>query len=138
MGPPFKNHIAPLLKPFVDKLITRFRRLARFTSTSQKDSSFLILNRHEVRRNLDVNDIAPVAVRRKVIHEQVVCVIHEEVKRVYHLPVVTYEWHLDRLLHNLAQCRFCLRLFLEQFNLHLLFTLFQEELGLSQHLFTFL
>ena len=76
--------------------------------------------------------------RREVVHEQIVRVVYEEVKCVNHLSVVSYKRHFDRLLNYLRYGLFSLLLFLQEFNLHLFLTFFEEELGLSDDLFTFL
>ena len=87
--PPLKDHVTSLLQSLVDELIARLCSLAGLSSSRQEDPSFLILHTHEVRRNLDVDDIRPVGMAGEVVHEQVVCVIHKEMKSVNHLSVVS-------------------------------------------------
>ena len=55
--PPLKDHVTPLLQPLVDELIARLGGLAGLSSSRQEDPSFFVLHTHEVRRNLDVDDV---------------------------------------------------------------------------------
>ena len=74
--------------------------------------------------------------RAEVVHEQIMCIVDKEVKGVHHLSVVSNQWHLDCLFHNLRYGLFCTLLFLQQFNLHLLLRFFQQKFGFSNDLFT--
>ena len=76
--------------------------------------------------------------RREVIHEQVVSVVHKEVQCVYHLSIIAYQRHLDSLLNHLSYGLLGLLLLLQELNLHLLFALLEKEFGLSDNLFTLL
>jgi len=75
-------------------------------------------------------------VRTEVVHEQIVCVVDKEVKGVNHFSVVSNQWHLDCLLHDLRYGLFCALLFLQELNLHLLLRFFQQKFGFSNDLFT--
>ena len=111
--PPLKDHVTPLLQPLVDELIARLCGLAGLSSSRQEDPSFFVLHTHEVRRNLDVDDVGPVGMAGEVVHEQVVCVIHKEVKSVNHFSVVSNQWHLDGLFNHFCYRLLCLLLLLE-------------------------
>ena len=134
MGSPLEDHVPSLLQPLIYELIATLRCLAWLTAARQEYPALLILNRHEVGRDLYVDDVAAVRMRAEVVHEQVVCVVHEEMQCVNHLSVVAHQGHLDRLLNHLRNCLLGSLLFLEQLNLHLLLGLFQQKLGFSDHL----
>ena len=55
-----KDHIASLLKPFIDKLVAALGRLARFPASRQEDSAFFVFDRHEVGGDFDVDNIGSV------------------------------------------------------------------------------
>ena len=74
----------------------------------------------------------------EVVHEEVVRIVHKEVKGVYHLSVIANQGHLNRLLDNFRYILLRSLLFLKQFNLHLLFGLFYQELCFSYYLLTLL
>ena len=63
--------------------------------------------------------------RPKIIHEEVVSIVDEEVQGIQHLLVVAYQRHLQVLVHNLAKLRLGFVLFMDQLNLSLLVRLFQ-------------
>lgn len=64
-------------------------------------------------------------------------IVDEEVQCVHHLSVVAYQGHLDRLLHHLRNGLLGPLLLLKQLNLHLFLRLFQQKLGLPNHLLRF-
>ena len=128
VSPSFKDHVPSLLKSFINKLITWFSRFTRLSSSRKEDSSFFILNRHEVRRYLNVDDVGSVWVSREVVHEEIVRIVHKEMKRVNHFSIVANKRHFNSLFNNFGDISLSLRLFLQQLNLHLLLTFFQQEL----------
>ena len=138
MGPSLEYHISTLLKPLIDELITRFRGFAGLTAPSQKDSALLIFDGHEVRRYLDVHDVRAVRMRAEVVHEEVVCVVDKEVESVHHFAIVADQRHLDSLFDHLRYSLLRSLLLLQQLDLHLLFRLFEQKLGLADHLLTLL
>ena len=138
MSPSLKDHVSPLLQTLVNELIARLGGFARLTTSRQEYPALLVLNRHKVCRYLYVDDIRSIGVSTEIVHEQVVRVVDEEMECVDHFSVVAYQWHLDRLLDYFRYCLLGPLLFLEQLNLHLLLRLFEEELGLSNDLLTFL
>lgn len=132
---PFEYHVAPLHQPFIQELITGFRGFPRLAATRQEYPSFLVLDRHEVCRDLDVHNVTAVAVRLKVVQEQIVRVVYEEVQCVEHFPIVANQWHLDAVLDEFVQLLPSLLLLLQQFNLHLLVGFPEQERGFSAALF---
>ena len=138
MSPPLEDHISPLFEPLVNELIAGLGCLSGFAASSQENAALLVLNGHEVGGDLDVYDVAAVRVGAEVVHEQVVGVVDEEVEGVDHLTVVADQGHLYGLLHDLGDGLLGPLLLLQQLNLHLLFGLFKEELGLADHLLALL
>ena len=62
--------------------------------------------------------------RREIIHKQVMRVVHEEMQCVHHFSIVADEWHFNGLLDDLGNGGLGFGFFLQEFNLHLLLTLF--------------
>lgn len=112
MRSPFKKHVPPLNKSFLNEFVATLRGLSRFTSTGQKDSTFLIFNRHEVGRYLYVHDVRPVRVRPEIVHKQIVSIVNEEVKSVEHFFVVADERHFQILVYHFFEFRFCFIFFM--------------------------
>ena len=138
MSPSLKDHVSPLLQSLVDELIAGLRGLTRLTAASQEYSTFFILDGHEIGRYLYVNHVRAIRMSAEIVHEQVVRIVDKEVKSVNHLAVVADQGHLYRLLHNLGYGLLGSLLLLKQLDLHLLFGLFQEELGLPDDLLALL
>jgi len=136
--PSLEDHITPLLKPLIDKLITALCSLSRLASTGQEDPPFLVLDGHEVCRDLYVDHVGAIGMSAEVVHKEVVRVVDEEMKCIDHFPVVSDEGHLDRLFHNLGDSGLSFRLLLEQLHLHLLLALLEKEFSLTEHLLAFL
>ena len=103
MCAPLEQHVSSLDQALLDKFVAGLGRLARFTTTRKEDAAFFVLNRHEVRRNLDVDDIGPVAMRAEIVHVEVMSVVDEEVQGVQHLFVITDQRHLQVLVYDLLQ-----------------------------------
>jgi hypothetical protein len=101
MSSSFKKHISPLNESFLDKFIAKLCRFSWFTSTSQEYASFLVLNRHEICRDLNVDNIRPIAVGPEIVHKQIVSIVYEEVKSVEHIPVVFENGHLECRFNDL-------------------------------------
>jgi hypothetical protein len=103
MGSSFKEHVSSLNQSLLHKFIAILCGFAWLSSSSKEYSAFLIFHRHEIRRNLDVYYIRPVGMRSEIVHEEVVGIVDEEVKSVYHLFVVTHQRHFKVLIHYLTQ-----------------------------------
>ena len=138
MSPSLKYHVASLLKSLIDELVARFGRFPRLATASQENPPLFILNRHEVGRDLDVDNVGPVRVRAEVVHEQVVRIVDEEMKSIHHFAVVADERHFNRLLDDFRDCLLRSLLLLQELDLHLLFGFLEEELGLADDLLTLL
>lgn len=95
-----KDHIASLLKPFIDKLVAALGRLSRLPASRQEDSAFFVFDRHEVGGDFDVDNIGSVWMGAEVVHEEVVGVVDKEMQSVNHFSVVTYQGHFDGLFHD--------------------------------------
>lgn len=102
VGTPLKEHVTTLHEPLLYELVAKLGGLARLAAASEEDATLLILHRHEVRRDFDVHYVRAVAVRSEVVHEKVVRIVDEEVKRVEHVPVVFQHGHLQSGLDRLA------------------------------------
>ena len=72
--------------------------------------------------------------RPKIVHEQVVSVVHEEMKCVKHFLVVADQGHLEILVDNLAELRLRLVFLMDKLDLPLLVRLFQQEVGVPDDL----
>ena len=72
----------------------------------------------------------------EVVHEQVVCVVNEEVESVDVAPLVVEVLHLYGLLNQLLDLLLCSLLILYQLHTLLLLLLLQEVSGFFQHLLT--
>lgn len=130
----FEDHVPPLFKTLIDELVAALGGLAGLAATREEYATFFVLDGHEVCWDLDVDDVGAVGVRAKVVHEQVVRVVDEKVERVNHLAVVADQWHFYGLFHYLCDRLLRSLLLLQQLDLHLLFGLFEQELGLADHL----
>ena len=102
MCPSLKDHITTLLQPLIYELIATFCRFSRFTSACQEDPALLVLDRHEVGWNLDIDNVGSVGVRAEVVHEQIVRIVDKEMQSVNHFSIVAYQRHLYCLLHDLG------------------------------------
>ena len=120
MGTPLKDHVSPLLEPLIDELIAALCGFAWLAATGQEDTAFLVLDGHEIGWYLDVDDVGAIAMRAKVVHEQVVRVVDKEVESIDHLTVVPNQWHLYRLVDHLLNRRLRSLLLLQEFHRHLL------------------
>lgn len=134
MSPSFEQHVTSLYEPFFDKLVAALCCFARFSTTRQEYSTFLVLYRHEVSRYLDINNIAAIAMRPEIVHEQVVRVVNEEVQSVEHLFVVADERHFQVLVDHLLQLRLGLVFLVDQLDLTLLLGLLQQEVSVTNDL----
>jgi hypothetical protein len=101
MGSSFKKHISPLNESFLNKFVAKLCRFSWFTSTSQEYASFLVLHRHEICRDLNVDHIRPIAVGPEIVHKQIVSIVYEEVKSVEHISVVFENGHLECRFNDL-------------------------------------
>lgn len=135
MGSSFKDHVTTLLQTLVNELVTAFCGFTWLAAPRQKDATFLVFYGHEVSRYLDIDDVATVRVRREIVHEEVVRIVDEKVKRVDHFAVVADQGHLYCLLDDLTQGLFRAEFFTQQFNLHLLLRFLDQELSLADDLF---
>ena len=97
----FVQHILALDKPLFYKFIRIFRCLPGLASSAQKYAPFFRLRRHEICRNFDVHDVRAIRVRSKVVHEQVVRVVHEEMQGINHISVVIKQRYFDSLVDGL-------------------------------------
>ena len=70
----------------------------------------------------------------EIVHEQIMCVVHEKVQGIEHFFVVPNQWHFQILINNLSQLGFCFILFMYQLNLSLFFTFFQQKVWISDNL----
>ena len=101
MSSSFKKHISPLNESFLDKFVAKLCRFSWFPSTSQKYASLLVLYRHEIRWDLNVDDIRPIAMGPEIVHKQIVSIVYEEVKSVEHIPVVFENGDLECRFNDL-------------------------------------
>lgn len=123
MGTPFEQHVSALDQALFDELVARLGCFARLTTACQENATLLVLDRHEVGWDLDVDDVGPIAMRAEVVHVQVVSVVDEEMKRVQHLLVVADQRHFQVLIDDLLQLLLRLVLLMDQLDLRLLFRL---------------
>ena len=82
VGSPLEKHVSPLNQAFFHELVAAFCGFARFTATSEENPPLLILDWHEVGRDLDIHNVWAIAVRPKIVHEQVVRVVNEKMQSV--------------------------------------------------------
>lgn len=61
-------------------------------------------------------------------------VVNKKVQCVHHLSVIANQGHFDGLLDYFDDGLLCFGLFLQQFDLHLLFGLFHKEIGFPYYL----
>ena len=134
MCAPLEQHVSTLDQALLDKFVTGLGRLARLTTTRKEDAAFFVLNRHEVRRNLDVDDIGPVAMRAEIVHVEVVSVVDEEMQGVQHLFVITDQRHLQVLVYDLLQLLLGFVFLMNELDLRLFFGFLDEEIGVADDL----
>ena len=79
MSSPFKNHVASLNQSFIQKFIATFCSFARFSTSRQKYTTLLVLNGHEIGWYFNIDDIAAIAVTLKIIHEEIMSIVHKKV-----------------------------------------------------------
>jgi len=90
MSSSFEQHIPSLHEPLLHEFVAALCCLSRLASSREEDAAFFVLHRHEVSRNLDVDDVGSVGVTSEVVHEEVVRVVNEEMQSVQHLLVVAH------------------------------------------------
>ena len=98
-----KKHVSSLDQPLFDEFVAALGCLSRLATSCEEDSALFIFYGHEIGRDLDVDDIGPVAMRPEVVHEQVVCIVNKEVQSIQHFFVVAHQWHLQVLVNNFSQ-----------------------------------
>ena len=57
MSSSLEQHIPSLHEPLLHEFVAALRCLSRLTSSREEDAAFFVLHRHEVGRNLDVDDV---------------------------------------------------------------------------------
>ena len=128
MRPPLKQHVPPLNQPLFHELVAALSCLPGLAAAREEYSTLLVLDGHEIRWYLDVNDVGSVGVRPEVVHEQVVGVVNEEVQGVEHLFVVANQRHFEILVNHLLELRLGLVLLMDQLYLPLLLRLLEQEI----------
>lgn len=121
-----EKHVPSLNKSFLHELEAELCSLPGFSTASQKDTTFFILNRHEIGRDLDVDYVRAIAMGAEVVHEQVVSVVYEEVQGIEHVSVVFQNGHLQGGFDYLFYLIFSLLFVVNEFDTLLLVLLSQQ------------
>jgi hypothetical protein len=108
-----EKHVTSLHQTLINELVARLRRFTWLSSAGQKDATLLIFYGHKIGGDLDVDYVGAVAVRREIIHEKVVGIVHKEMQSVNHLPIVPNQGHLDCLIHYFDDVLLCLLFLLD-------------------------
>ena len=103
MSTSLKEHVSPLHESFLNEFIAEFGRFARLPASRQEYPTLLVLNGHEICRNLYVHHVGAVAVSPEIVHEEVVRVVNEEVQGIEHVAVVLEDRDFQGGLHDLLE-----------------------------------
>lgn len=69
MSSSLKKHVSSLYESFLDEFVAELGGLPWFTTASQENAAFLVLDRHEVRWDLNIDHIWSVAMRSEIVHK---------------------------------------------------------------------